>query len=184
MSVISDFWHRMGYQILSRRYRALWKSEELVRYRGGILPQKVLVCFPPLNGPIQEAVRAIQWLPSFFSDAEFRIVHYDEVSGSIPIGFRSWGVLGKQHFNTFGLPKRTFLDEIRSWQADLVIDLSDPANEVTDLICANAGCKWHAALGNSESQRFQSSANILIVPRGGASRQERYGTLLRYLAPK
>ncbi len=183
MGYFRDFWHRYGYRYFFKRYRSVWGEPPKFAYRRGILPSKILVCLPPLNGPIQEAVRAITWLPNFFPAAEIRIVHYDEVAGSIPIQFRSWGVLEKSHFNSFGLPKRSFLEEIRSWEADLSIDLSDPANEVTDLICATSGSKWHAAL-LSEASRFVSSGNILIFPLPNTSRQERYGVLLRYLAPE
>ena len=183
MGYFNDLWHRLGYRYFYKRYRGIWGNPDKFAYRRGIQPDKILVCLPPLNGPIQEAVRAITWLPNFFPRAEIRIVHYDEVAGSIPIQFRSWGVLEKHHFNTFGLPKRSFLEEIRSWGADLAIDLSDPANEVTDLICASAGCKWHAALTGNANHGFASTGNILISPMPNTSRQERYGVLLRYLAP-
>ena len=181
MKLFNTVWHKFGYRVYSSRYRKLWGKPGDFQYRAGIDPKKILVCMPPLDGPIQEAVRAIAWLPSLFPDAEIRIVHYDEVAGSIPIQFRSWGVLEKKHFNPFGLPKRSFLEEIRSWEADLAIDLSDPANEVTDLICATCGCKWHASLA-SGSRTIDPNANIVIIPREGSSRTERYAVLLRYLA--
>ncbi len=183
MGYFRDIWHHYGYRYSYRHYRKSWGEPEKFAYRRGIQPDKILVCLPPLDGPILEAVRTISWIPNYFPKAEIRIVHYEEVAGNIPIQFHSWGVLEKQHFNSFGLPKRSFLEEIRRWSPDLAIDLSDPANEVTDLICAMSGAKWHAALLNNEGRRFTSTGNILISPMQNTSRQERYGVLLRYLAP-
>ena len=181
MYPLSDLWHRFGYRLLYRKYRKQWGEPGKVQYRG-FIAQRILICLPPLNGPIQDAIRAVLWFPSLFPDAEIRVVHYDEVSGSLPQMYRSWGALGRHHFNSFGLPKRTFLDEIRNWNADMAVDLSDPADEVTDFICAMSGSRWHAALLSAADNRFVSSGNVLVIPSSGTSRQERYGVLLRYLS--
>ncbi|MCX7835479.1 MAG: hypothetical protein N2450_05350 [bacterium] len=180
---LSDLWLRLGYWLAKQRYKNYIRKDETYSFQQGLKIKKILLCMPDYSNQVPEAANTINYVKSYFQNCELKVIFYDAIEANIPNEYRSWGMMTNSSFDIFGIPKRTFIESIRSEKCDIAIDLACPTNEVNDILCLLSGCKWHASLEyKGMDANFLSSANIKVVAKNETSREQQYRTLFRILA--